>query len=52
MCIVGGFGSQHAFLADAWEAGDVDIEGTEAGGLEVAVELHLWVAGRGMLFVL
>jgi hypothetical protein len=47
--------SEHAFFADAGEAGDVDVdtavEVAEAGCLEVAVELHLGVAGRGVLFV-
>lgn len=48
--------SEHAFFADAGEAGDVDVEAAvdvaEAGGLEVAVEFHLGVAGRRVLFVL
>ncbi len=47
--------SEHAFFADAGEAGDVDVdtavEVAEACCLEVAVELHLGVAGRGVLFV-
>lgn len=47
--------SHHALLADARETGDVDAETAEAAetdGLEVAVEFHFGVAGRGMLFVL
>lgn len=41
---------EHAFLADAGEAGDVDVDAAihiaEAGCLEVAVKLHLGIARR------
>ena len=41
---------EHAFLADAGETGDVDVHAAvdiaEAGCLEVAVQLHLGIAGR------
>ena len=42
--------SEHAFLADAGETGDVDVDTAvdiaEAGCLEVAVELHSGIARR------
>lgn len=47
--------SEHAFLADTRQAGNVDvhaaIEIAETGCLEMAIELHFWVAGRRVLFV-
>lgn len=49
-CVLLGGMSEHAFLADAGETGDVDVDAAvhiaEAGCLEMAIELHLGIARR------